>query len=105
MIDACAFDAVETAELFDEMVLFSGRYFSTFNDWAWCPSDKCDIAMDYQNWRNDSSSSGNCMGAYLKDNVFADYGWIRRDCSETLARVMCRLDCSDSDTDDREAAS
>ena len=47
-----------------------------------------------------TSSELYLMGAYLNDNVFADYGWIRRDCSETLARVMCRLDCSDSDTDD-----
>jgi len=76
------------------MILFSGRYFSTFNDWAWCPDDKCDIAMDYQNWRNDSTSSGNCMGAYLNDNVFGDYGWVKRDCSETLVRVLCRLDCA-----------
>ena len=93
MIDACAFDAIESAEVFNEMILFSGRYFSTFSDWAWCPDDKCDIAMDYQNWRNDSTSSGNCMGAYLNDNVFGDYGWIKRDCSETLVRVLCRLDC------------
>ena len=94
MIDACAFDAIESADVFDEMVLFSGRYFSTFNDWAWCPDDKCDIAMDYQNWRNDSTSSGNCMGAYLNDNVFGDYGWVKRDCSDTLVRVLCRLDCA-----------
>ena len=36
-IDQCAFTAMKTAEVNEELVLFSGRYFDLVSDWFWCP--------------------------------------------------------------------
>ena len=54
-LDVCAYHALDSNLAFDEMVLFSGRYFSGLDAWAWCPDDKCDTAFGYENWDGQST--------------------------------------------------
>ena len=37
------------------------------------------------------------MGGYLQDSSSdgLTYGWVERDCRQTLVRVLCRLDCDE----------
>merc|ERR1712166_1651167 len=100
VFDFCAISTIDQNMVFDEMVLYSGRWNFGLSSWAWCYGDRCDSVFDYTNWGNSSSLVGNCMGGYLEDYV-ADgsvlgvngYGWVNRDCRETLVRALCRLDC------------
>ena len=106
-IDQCVFTAMNTANVKEELILFSGRYFEPLEDWFWCPrlepdnlEDACDSHFgSFTNWY--VASDGNCMGGYISIGTsevpsYSDYGWLRRSCrsvSIVPVRAMCRLDC------------
>lgn len=103
--DTCAFNVINDNKVFDEMVLFSGRYYGN-TGWVWCPaldagvspSDGCTSSMNsYKNFLSSSTAYGNCMGGYLgKPRNFQSYGWIMRECSTLVVnqvRAICRYKC------------
>ena len=101
-LDKCAFDIIDTFEMYQEPILYSGAYFSVFQEWAWCEAEnQCSSIMDYTNWLESSMTNGNCMGGYvayddLSSFVSFKYGWVKSKCDEKAAKVMCRLDCNGS---------
>ena len=69
---------------------------SVFDEWAWCPGNYCTSDFDYTYWLDGTPTSGDCMGGYSEEisgGGGVDYGWVARECSETLVRAMCRLEC------------
>ena len=110
-VDDCAFTTMNTAQVKEEMILFSGRYFDLASNWFWCPrlepgipeTEACDGEISgFLNWYE--ASEGDCMGGYINKAAnespsYSDYGWLQRNCrslSNDQVRAMCRLDCDDS---------
>ena len=46
-IDVCLSITLNSNSVQDEMVLYAGRYFSVFGNWAWCPGSYCTSDFDY----------------------------------------------------------
>ena len=104
--DMCSYYAMSLSGIQNELVLFSGRYFVAFDEWAWCPNytpgtqieDGCIGKIEgYENWANDGSQ-GDCMGGLIYGNSasFYDYGWEKRNCGlmdQERVKALCRLDC------------
>lgn len=95
-LDSCATSAILNSRVFDQMVLYSGRLvpYHGVSTWMWCGDEKCDSPFSYTNWASDDGSDGSCMGGY-SDSLTGENGWVKRDCQETLVRVLCRVDCGD----------
>ena len=108
-IDQCAFSVLMDADIYEELVLYSGYYFDIASDWFWCPRlepgvsevEACDSSIDTTNWL--ISAVGNCMGGYINLSAneiitptYQDYGWLQRN-SRSLPnsplKAMCHLNC------------
>ena len=109
-IDQCSFYATSLSGLYNDFILYSGRYFAALDEWAWCPEylpgtqieDGCQSKMEgYLNWMEADRSEGDCMGGLINGgfgSTFYDYGWVKRSCSyldNQKVHGLCRLDCGD----------
>ena len=105
-IDSCAKDTINYQNVFEELVLYSGRYVEANSRWEWCPfsnlelSTTCEYAFGaFANSVLNFRTPGQCMGGYSINSN--DYGWIESGCHELQSnkvKVMCRLSCTDYST-------
>merc|ERR1719500_489487 len=105
--DICAYYSLVLNRMENQFVVYSGRYFSAVDSWAWCPryvygtpiEEGCiSVISGYENWLNNDDSLGNCMGGLIdgSNQEFGDYGWIQRDCdyiNRNPAFALCRYEC------------